>query len=289
MVGNCASLVTASVDAPRRRCGFEPSQPRARHRRWAPISIGLTPRTRSKCLCQYFNGMGLHPDLGNVPSWIGAGSLLLAFRIFLRDRTHSDRAQVDAIGIWGVIRRIDFLPVNPRNDDIEFQIKVRNAKDLPVEVHHIAFTFDTRWLVPWEEATGSEVPVRDEQAGKPDVMRFLGPIGIPPQETWESQWFTVNLTHAAPAADAGLSFLDTGVKTVIVYALVVENAGIRWESRQRQGKPAKRIRWYSRSGAYYPADWQNPNGRRLRIAKARATVLARRFRNRSPSRELSKG
>jgi hypothetical protein len=233
--------------------------------------------------------MGFHPDMGNVPSWIGAGSLLLAFRIFLRDRSKSDRAQVETVGIWGVIRRKDFMPGSPRNDDIEVQIHVRNASDLPVEVHRVAFTFDTRWLVPWDDVSRSEVPVRLEQPGKSDVMRFIGEIGIPPQETWESPWYPINLTHAAPADDAGLSFLSSGVKCVIVYALVLDNAGRRWKARQRQGKPARPIRWYSRSDEHYPVDWQNPVGRQFRKVKGKAKERARRIRNHPDGRELLKG
>jgi hypothetical protein len=39
-----------------------------------------------------------HIDLGNVPSWLAAGSLLLVFVIFIRDRGNSDRSQVDRVG-----------------------------------------------------------------------------------------------------------------------------------------------------------------------------------------------
>jgi len=65
-------------------------------------------------------------------------------------------------------------------------------------------------------------------------------------------------------------FTTDGTKCVIKYALVVDNAGRRWEARQRQGKPAKRIRWYSRSGDYYPVEWQNVLGRGFRILKSKA-------------------
>jgi hypothetical protein len=59
--------------------------------------------------------MTFHLDLGDVPSWIGAGSLLLAFRIFLKDRSRSDRTQVDALGIWGDIERKVIPPGMPRD------------------------------------------------------------------------------------------------------------------------------------------------------------------------------
>jgi hypothetical protein len=209
--------------------------------------------------------------MGNVPSWLGAGSLLLAFRIFLRDRNRSDRRQVDAVGIWGDIDREPVFPGQPRNDDIKVQLHIRNATDLPVEVHLLAFTFQTRWVVPsFGDELGPGPQVREEVPGKTDTPRFTGPLGIAPQKTWDGQWITVNLTHTAPADSASLVFTTDGTKCVIKYALVVDNAGRRWEARQRQGKPAKRIRWYSRSGDYYPVEWQNALGRRFRILKSKA-------------------
>jgi hypothetical protein len=39
-------------------------------------------------------------DLGSLPAWLGAFSLLLAYRIFRTDRTNAERAQVDLIGAW---------------------------------------------------------------------------------------------------------------------------------------------------------------------------------------------
>jgi hypothetical protein len=38
---------------------------------------------------------------GSVPAWLGAVSLLLAFRIFWRDRSNAERSQVDLVGAWG--------------------------------------------------------------------------------------------------------------------------------------------------------------------------------------------
>jgi hypothetical protein len=41
-------------------------------------------------------------DWGSVPAWLGAGSLLLAFVVFLRNRGNAERAQVDLIGAWAL-------------------------------------------------------------------------------------------------------------------------------------------------------------------------------------------
>lgn len=208
--------------------------------------------------------------MGNVPSWIGAGSLLLAFRIFLRDRGRSDRTQVDAVGIWGDIEREPVLPGGPRIDDIKVQIHIKKATNLPIDVHRLAFNFQTSWMVPsFSDDLGPGPHVWVGASGKTDVMRFMGPVGIAPQKTWDGQWVAVNLTHTAPAESASLVFTSDGVKCVISYALIVDNAGRRWETRQRQGKAARRISWYSRSGANYPVEWQNTLGRRLRILKGK--------------------
>jgi hypothetical protein len=79
----------------------------------------------------------------------------------------------------------------------------------------------------------------------------------------------VNLTHVAPDGDARLWFYGDGMRCAISYALITDNAGRRWETRHQQGKPARRIRWYSRSGPHYPVAWQNPIGRTAQVLKAR--------------------
>lgn len=239
--------------------------------------------------CSYLSSMSFHPDMGNVPSWIGAGSLLLAFRIFLKDRSRSDRVQVDAVGIWGGIDRHAVLG-GPRNDNVKVQIHIRNATELPIEVQLVAFTFQTRWGMPvGDDVPDSVVRVRQYVPGKADSMRFMGPVGIAPQTTWDGAWVDINLTHTAPADDAELYFFSDGVKCVIAYSLITDNAGRRWEARQRQGKPAKRIRWYSRSGAYYPMEWQNRVGRKFRIFKVKAKDRTRNIRKRPDPGGVPKG
>ena len=212
--------------------------------------------------------------MGNVPSWIGAGSLLLAFRIFLRDRSRSDRAQVEAVGIWGGIQRRLSAPGIGKDDYISFQMQMKNSSDLPIEVHVVAYRIQTRWIVPWSNVSSSATLVRNEVAGKTDIMRFVGAVGLAPQEKWNGELFRIDLRHTAPADDAGLTYFSHGVKCVIEFALIVDNAGRRWEARQGQGKFAKRIRWYSRSREHYPADWQSPAWRRVRTFKANAKVRA---------------
>jgi hypothetical protein len=229
------------------------------------------------------------PNWGDVPEWLAAASLLLAFRIFLRDRARSDRAQADKVGIWGKIKRDPSFLSGQRVDDVEVQMCIRNASDLPIEVIQTAWTLQTRWGIPFGDHPYPEVIARQYVNGKPDVMRFLGAVGVAPQETWQSQWYPISLTHTAPADDAMLLIFSEGVKCVIRYALITDNAGRRWEIRQRQGKSAKRIRWYSRSGPHYPVEWQNPAARTFRVLKARAKERSKNLRRSPPARGLVEG
>jgi hypothetical protein len=81
------------------------------------------------------------PDWGNVPAWLGAVSLLLAFRIFLRDRGTRQRAQVERVGVWWKIEReVSFPGDSHRVDDAKIRTYVRNASDLPIEASLIAWT-----------------------------------------------------------------------------------------------------------------------------------------------------
>ena len=53
-------------------------------------------------------------DYGSVPAWIGALSLLLAFRIFVGDRRSADRSQADQVGVWLKLEYERAAPEDPR-------------------------------------------------------------------------------------------------------------------------------------------------------------------------------
>jgi hypothetical protein len=83
-------------------------------------------------------------DYGNVPGWIAAFSLLLAFRIFRLDRRATERTQVDLIGVWfKVDYERTFSPEAARVETGKFIRFVRNASALPVEIVQIAFSIHT--------------------------------------------------------------------------------------------------------------------------------------------------
>jgi hypothetical protein len=216
--------------------------------------------------------------------------LLLAFQIFRRDRVKSDRAQVDSVGVWPEVTVRASLPGGPRHDAVEIRWCIRNASDRPVEVDQVAWSFETQWgvhvptqPVPPDHPDYPALEVRKYVPGKPDDLRLLNMMAVAPQETQKSFWFPIVLTGLAPEIDALLSFMSGGVKPVIKYVLVTDNAGRRWEMRLKRGKRARRIYWYSRRGPYYPSEWQGPLGRRFRTLKVMARAWARKLRRRPPA------
>jgi hypothetical protein len=49
-------------------------------------------------------------DWGNVPAWLGALSLILAYRVFMRDRYNAQRGQMDKLGAWATVAYVRRLP-----------------------------------------------------------------------------------------------------------------------------------------------------------------------------------
>jgi hypothetical protein len=195
-----------------------------------------------------------HVDWGNVPSWLGAGSLLLAFVIFFRDRRNSDRAQVDRVGVWFTETYEKRFPgIGQNQDRVEeatIRVHVRNASDLPVNVAQLAFEVRTNWMVPTEPQ--NPVPVHVETAGNGSVKLFLNDFRVPPGETLDMP-SPVNVDHLAPEAAVQLAPFH-GVNAAASWLLVTDNVGRRWIVRPREGR-AKRRRWYLRRKEYWPQRW----------------------------------
>jgi hypothetical protein len=169
------------------------------------------------------------PDLGDVdwgslPAWAGAVSLLLAFRIFWRDRTNAERVQVDLIGTWWTIEHY------PRSPDEEAGVRlyIRNASQLPIEVVQLAYEVHGRWRVPsgshsWRLVAGVN-PRRN-------FLEVLRPVA--PEETWNSS-NPVNVADTIPEEGARLDPLES-VRCVIVWLLLIDSAGRRWELQPGKG------------------------------------------------------
>ncbi|MFI5840348.1 hypothetical protein ACIA8K_11645 [Catenuloplanes sp. NPDC051500] len=204
-------------------------------------------------------------DYGTVPAWLGALSLLLAYRIFHRDRISSDRAQVDLVGFWAVPSWDRRSPMDAMVETCEIERFVRNGSQLPVDVHQVAFDVRTQWCVRDLEQWSDDFPVWEIKEGTDLLRYFQGLVRVPPEETYELGAQPINVAHLAPAHAGQLDPL-IGLSYEVRWMLISDNAGRRWEVRP--GRSTRRIRWFSRRRAGYPANWHNPYSVVLRTTRA---------------------
>jgi hypothetical protein len=186
-------------------------------------------------------------DWGSVPAWAGAASLLLAFRVFLRDRSNTERAQVDLIGTWATVE-YNNVPLSADRYETTVDLYIRNASELPVEVVQTAYEVHTTWI------------------GKAQVWPGLRPLAVysgretvPPQDTWRKQlnYTPASIANLAPEGAEMLTLFE-GVRCVANWMLLIDNAGRRWDVRPSKGSRAKRARWYRRRKEYKYVRW-DPN------------------------------
>jgi hypothetical protein len=181
-----------------------------------------------------------HLDWGSVPGWAGALSLLLAFRIFLRDRSNAERAQVDLIGAWGTTQYEIKWPNDPgRVETATARLFIRNASVLPVEVERLICKVETTWVVRISENRYDPVD------GVKSQELFIEGIVVAPDRTWESPDDRFNLKAMAPESAVQLSPFQ-GVRCVVTTLWLIDNAGRRWELRPNKRGRARRVRWYRR-------------------------------------------
>jgi hypothetical protein len=187
-----------------------------------------------------------HVDLGNVPSWLAAGSLSIAFAILVRDRRNADREQVDRVGIWFTETYDRRPPGADRVEEAAVEVRLRNASDLPVEVVKLAYEVRTRWLVP----AGELAYIFTD--GSAPLVQLLENVRIPPGETLSAP-SPVNVAHLAPEGAVQIAPIG-GVTCAVDWFFVIDNAGRRWRARPRRER-AKRWRWYRRPGEHQPRKW----------------------------------
>jgi len=195
-------------------------------------------------------------DWGNVPGWLGAFSLLLAFAVFLRDRGNTDRSQVDCVGAWAVAA---YEVRSPWDQLRTFEGKVtgylRNASQLPVRVAQVAWRIESSWSV--EDKAQSRYPhgvgvwaiVNGPHPGK----SFHNDVRVPPQDTIKLP-FGINVGHLAPEGASQLAAIN-GLAVHVEWMLLVDNAGRRWEVRPEKSGRAKRVRRWWKPKEYMPANW----------------------------------
>lgn len=200
-------------------------------------------------------------DYGSVPAWLGAGSLLLAYRIFLRDRTATQRSQIDLLGVWMQVQWERRLPDGPIVDELQISKFIRNGSELPVDVVQVAYDITTRWWVRDLAQWRDDFPVWMPSPGTGHVRFYQEHIRVPPDETWRSVAEPVNVAHLAPEHADQIDLIKGG-HYEIRWVLIADNAGRRWEVRP--GRTARRLRWYSRRKRDYPHDWQHRHSIALR-------------------------
>lgn len=197
-----------------------------------------------------------HLDMGNVPAWLTAGSLALAYRTFRGSRATAERTQVDRLGIWGTVdaELSDEMP-GALKTPIPVGITLRNATDLPIRIRQIGYSLHTHWQIPDAEQTTSDLAVHSIVPGKDlGARHFPEHISLAPQETREIAPSPGDVSAQAPSSEGVVSFAPPP-RVVINWALVVDNAGRRWVLRPEVGGRAERVgrRW--KREEYQPHDW----------------------------------
>jgi hypothetical protein len=181
-------------------------------------------------------------DWGSLPAWAGALSLFLAFRIFLRDHSNAERAQVDLIGTWGTTQYEIRMPDEDSRlrrgpHTATARLLIKNASALPIEVEHLTCKVETTWLI----RTGEHE--YDTVDGRKSEELYIPRTTVAPDSTWESPTEDFYyLTDEPPEGALQLSPIQ-GVRCVVTSPWIIDNAGRRWESRLGKGRRAKRVKY----------------------------------------------
>jgi hypothetical protein len=191
-------------------------------------------------------------DWGTVPGWLAAGSLILAFVIFLRDRRNAERSQVDLVGAWGEGTHELIAPGEAEVIQATINLHLRNASELPVTVKQLAHEVHTRWFHEVQEH--SVVRVYDLVDAAEPLRAFVNDLQLAPGETKELGPYGFNLAHLAPDGSNQLAW-PNGVTVRVAWLLLIDNAGRRWVVKPQKGRRARRVlRWW-RPEEYMPAKW----------------------------------
>ena len=201
------------------------------------------------------------PDLdpawwGSVPAWLGAGSLILAYTVFRRDRVNAERRQVDPPAL-GQPRSTSDAFLEPH--------EWRSAKSSGTFAMQASCPFALGRL-----RTGLRPPGwwRTKSSRCPKVVhgcpnRARGRIArsrktwtrCPPERRTTSR--SPSTWHIWPhRSRSSWRTRADGVTPRVDWLLVVDNAGRKWEVRPETGRSAKRVHQHWRpSDAYMPRQW----------------------------------
>lgn len=213
-------------------------------------------------------------DWGNVPAYFGGLSLLLALRIFQRERTAKERSQVEQVGIWVSVR----LSREHHFPSVFLTSHIKNASNLPVTVHYIHYEIITEW----SKRVGEET--LHVTRGKRTSEVGVG-VGLVPPGSQEDHGEGIGLGVDDHSPGPGYEpDSPRPARAIIRYALVTDNAGRRWSVRPNRDT-AKRVRWYSMLGARQRAGghaWSRPIDyfiawvRRAKLTALKPSVIRKR-------------
>jgi hypothetical protein len=201
-------------------------------------------------------------DYGSVPAWFGAGSLMLAFVVFFRDRSSAARNQVDQVGFWMEPQWERRFPLQDgRVEEGTIERFIRNSSTQPIDVAQIAFDVTTRWWVRDLKQWSDDFPIWSLESGTGPIRFFATAVRVPPDDLWRSGQHKINFSHLAPPDADQLDPIE-GVQYQIRWVLVADSHGRRWEVRL--GRRNRRLYWFSHRRRDYPPDWQHRSTRAFR-------------------------
>lgn len=173
-------------------------------------------------------------DWGTVPAWLGAGSLLLAFKIFLNDRTKSKRDQIEKVGIWTtVVRAASRVPEHPDLMQLDVRYLVKNASTLPV------YLAGLHWRSEVFQRNSSSNYVVHHDHSQSRNLSWPTPIG--PDETWTSPGYVRAIWIAS--LDREEEF-PIALNLSVTRALLVDAAGRKWICYPGKSR-ARPVRWFN--------------------------------------------
>lgn len=171
---------------------------------------------------------------GSVPAWFGAASLFLAFRVFLRDRGASDRAQINQVAVWCIVKEHPSLA-----DRLHLKWYYHNASNLPVQIIAAYYSVKVSWVVPSKPNDRGGMGVTSEPL--PTNARAATSAGIlPPGETVE-EFGSIYIDDVRPTPHS-FPYPPNPGECAIDRILIIDNTGRRWDFQPLSGRFARQVR-----------------------------------------------
>lgn len=178
-------------------------------------------------------------DWGSVPAWFVGFSFLLAFRVFFRDRSASEREQVNQLGVWSDEGR--GAPLDRICGRGIFYVK--NASNLPIRVSRIRYNSYPIWARPLPaQSDGVDMlyAIERSKTPRPDTLG----LGVIEPESEQTHEVLPHFAHLCPDPEVWGLPDARHMRIEITQVLAVDNANRRWIVHPQKGGPARRCRFY---------------------------------------------